>query len=295
MARIFAFVSVVVVSLSVFANVNQGFNPKSAVRIHYPFANFESCEANKVEVIGVDPITQKSRDISVTVYRPRPQTGRSVLLIPPTGGVSALEHGYAERLCNKGVEAWVITEWAPQMLDFKLELDLGSHDRAARQALAAVRHVIRQMPGSIGILGTSVGAIIGSVAAAIEPRVRAAVLIAGGADLASIFQESDLEAIQNLRQKRMEMMGFNSQSYEASLQKAIRIDPKYFGPQMRTKRIGVVISLEDETVPVRNQELLEEISGAERIAQFESGHFMSIIKTAFLKSHKIENFFLDNL
>lgn len=275
--------------------VNQGFDSRSELHLARPFNFFESCEPVPASVFGVDPVTGRGREISIRVYRPRPSTKKSVLVIPPTGGVSSIERGYGDRLCEKGIEAWIITEWAPGVLDFKVSVDLGSHDRAARQALAAVRQVVNHMPGRIGVLGTSAGAMIGAVAAAVDSRIQVAALIAGGADLPSLFENSEMETLRTLRQKRLSAFTMAASQYEGALRRSIQIDPSKFGPQLRRKKIGVVVSLNDEVVPGKNQLLLEKVAGAERIAKFEQNHLMAIIMTAFLKSYKVENFFLRNL
>lgn len=282
-------------ALTALTVLNQNFDSRSQLFQEKPFNFYESCEPMPVQVWGKDPVTGQGRDISVTVYRPRPSTKKSVLIIPPTGGVGFLEQGYGDRMCQKGLEAWVITEWAPELRDFKVGFKISSHDQAARQALAAVRQIVSHMPGQVGILGTSAGAIIGATAAAIEPRIKVALLIAGGAQLPSLIAHSKLESIEQLNQARMSQLGVSPSQYQRLLEKGIKVDPVHFGPSLRKKKIGVVLSTSDDIVPTQNQLLLEKISGAERVAEFDKSHAVSILLTGLIKSYKIERFFQNNL
>lgn len=275
--------------------LNQNFDPKSELFYEKAFSFYESCEPMPVQVYGKDPVTGQHRDISITVYRPRPKPKRSLLIIPPTGGVSSLERGYGDRLCEKGIEAWVITEWAPELRDFKVGLPIISHDQAARQAMAAVRQIVNHMPGRVGILGTSAGAIIGAMAAGIDSRIKVALLIAGGADMSSLIANSKLGTLQEINSQRIRDFNISPQEYQRRLKKGIRIDPIEFGPVLKKKKIGVVLALSDDIVPSQNQLLLEKVAGAERVEEFNKSHLISILMTAILKSYKVEKFFVDNL
>ncbi|MGE4131045.1 MAG: hypothetical protein AB7F86_05370 [Bdellovibrionales bacterium] len=276
--------------------LNQGYSPESRLELEKSFSFFESCEAMPGKVVGRDSVTSRVRAISIEIYRPREGArGKRVLIVPPWGGVSAMDRDYARQFCGRGIEAWVITEWEPGVKDYQLSLDLRSHDWAARRAVTAVRQVVGQMRGPVGILGTSAGAIIASVAIAIEPRLRAGVLIAGGAGMDEIVASSDAEVMVALRNARERQYGWSHSQYRAYLKQYIQLDVRDFAQGFRGKRIGTIIATSDNTVPLRNQLLLERISGAKRLATYDYTHTWAIVMSYVWTSPKVVQFFERNL
>lgn len=220
---------------------------------------------------------------------------RSVLILPPMGGANPVDMMYADSLCQKGIETWVVTGWGRGIGDYALGVDLESHDRLASRTLAAIRQITRQMPGRVGVLGTSAGAMAGAVALAEDARIRMGVLIAPGADFATIAATSDSESMERLRDQRMRAHNWSVDQYLSELRKAIHVDPIHMGAQLRRKRIGTVVALQDSTIPSRQQVLFERISGARRLATYNDGHTFSIIRAGVFDFDVVENFFVRNL
>lgn len=280
--------------------LTHGYSTES--RIEQPsFAFYESCEPMTAKLYGIDPIDGHERELEVQIRRKRFESGspaprrRSVLILPPTGGVNRLDEQYAEQLCDKGIEAWIMTAWDRGQNDYSLDEDLFSHDIAGLRGISAVRQIVRHMRGDLGVLGTSAGGILAAVALAVEPRLKTGVLIAAGADLPEIVATSDLPNLQALRRQRMLTNGWSLPEYKQALRESVILDPRWFADELSSKRIGTVVALRDKTVPLRQQLYLEELAGATRITDFDDDHFNCILLTGLLDSWKVVNFFRQNL
>lgn len=276
--------------------LNEGFDPAAKLELEKPFPFFESCEQMPARVLGRDPLTQRVRPITIEIYRPRENAiNKRVLVVPPTGGVNQLDRDYSRMLCSHGIEAWVITEWEPGQIDHVHSVAIESHDVVSRKALAAIRQVVSRMKAPVGILGTSAGAIAASVALAVEPKLTAGVLIAGGAGLPEIIAKSQGEVMRELRQRRLQAYRWTPSDYQRALEQVIRLDVTEFAGSYSGKRIGTVVALRDRTVPARNQVLLERITGATRIAEFDDDHVSAIVSNFIMSSWRVVQFFERNL
>lgn len=278
------------------AHLNHGFDSAAKLVLERPFPFYESCEKMPAKVLGHDPITQQLRAVSVEISRPREGAlNKRVLVVPPTGGVNVLDRDYARMLCARGIEAWVITEWEPGQVDHQYFVDIRSHDMMARKALAVVRQVVSQMKAPVGILGTSSGAIVASVALAVEPKLKSGVLIAGGAGLPEIIANSQGELMANLRAQRLAHYGWTKIAYQQALESAIALDVEAFADGFAGKRIGTIVALRDRTVPVQNQLRLEALTNARRLAAFDDDHVSAIITSFVTVSYRVVDFFERNL
>jgi hypothetical protein len=277
-----------------------GYETKSTIEIR-PFPFFESCEYRPGIVHGRDPVDGHMRNIGVVVLRKRFGGGqavpprRSVLILPPTGGKNRLDEQYAERLCDRGIEAWILTAWDTGEPDYTLTEDVLSHDRAGLRGISAVRQIAYQMQGTLGILGTSAGGILAAVALAVEPRFKTGVLIAAGADLPEIVANSDLQSLRALRTARMHDYHLNSDGYKDFLRKNVLLDPKWFGQELQTKTIGMIFATQDRTVPYPQQLYLRDIAHAREITSIDDDHVNTILQTGLLIPSMVLDFFDKNL
>lgn len=276
--------------------LTSGYETTSTIEIR-PFPFFESCEYRPGVVHGKDPVDGHTRNIGVTVLRKRynfdhpAPARRSVLILPPTGGKNRLDEQYAERLCERGIEAWILTAWDTNEPDYTLTEDVLSHDRAGLRGISAVRQIAYQMQGRLGILGTSAGGILAAVALAVEPRFKTGVLIAAGADLPEIVANSDLQSLRNLRMARMRDYHLDSDGYKDFLRKNVLLDPKWFGQELQSKAIGMIFATQDHTVPYPQQLYLRDIAHAKEIASIDDDHVNAIVQTGLIIPSMVLDFF----
>ncbi len=264
-------------------------------------SSLNGCSLGSAYVQGLDPVTMTTREVTLKQYRPAasmPQSNRAVIIMPPTGGENVFDENYANQLCSRGVRVVILKSF--QILPDS-GMDLGMYDREAIRSLVAIRHTITFLNAtgskSVGILGTSLGALEASFATVIDPRLNTAVFIAGGVGLAEIVAKSEQKTTAQLRQFRMDAGHLTRDEYAEAVRKAIHIDvPPLLNPNLaKTKKVLCVLAMRDTYVPTSTQIRLYEAFGSQGVITFEDDHVETISRTATFKSLVIVNFLMKNL
>jgi dienelactone hydrolase len=279
--------------------INRTYDPRISVTETEVTTLLEVCHRTNVELTAQDPVTLKPGKVKLTMFvrkfsEDKAPDLKTVIVMPPTGGVNALDWSYAALLCSNNFRVAVITNWD---FDTFNEIDMGMHDRGALRALAAVRHSIEYLkprrPNQLGILGTSVGAISAALVTGFEPRVSAAALIVGGAGLSEIIAQSDESHLAALRKARMEHFKFESLgSYQSALSQNIKIEPLDFAGYSGPKKVWMMIATKDTTVPTANQWKLFKAFGSQSGSlTFGGNHLETILHTSAVNGLTIVGYF----
>jgi hypothetical protein len=243
----------------------------------------EPCAPAAVDLVGTDPITFRPRHVEVADYRPRAAGGGAVLVIPPTGGENFLDRAYAADLCGDGIHAVILRRWEG---DVRRDLDLGTYDRAELRLLAAAEHAIEylQPAPSLGILGTSLGALGASLVLGYDARVKTGVLIVGGEHLSEIIAHTDEPGAAEVRRRQMRSYHLRGiGEYEAALRRAIRIEPADFTEFSGRKNVLLFLGTRDTTVPTKNQLELARSFSAPELSLYPGDHVQTIQHAFFLE------------
>lgn len=283
-------------STDLILQIQHTYNAAIQVQMINATRSLYGCLVEQYRITGQDPVTFEKRNVNVSFYKARhQQIKQNVIILPPTGGVNIIDKGYANELCSSGINVALITGWEHQN---ETSLDFSMHTNGAFRSLAAARHVIEFLqtknPNPIGILGTSVGAIAGTLVMGFDNRVTSGVFIVGGARLADVIAESDEMNTSVLRQKRMKYFGFNNlNEYKQAVRKSIQIEPSMFIGYTGKKRAMVLSADADTTVASLHQFELAQMLQAERHIQLKGNHLAGI-KDSFWKHRKdIVGFFLN--
>ncbi|MGE3610152.1 MAG: hypothetical protein AB7I27_11235 [Bacteriovoracaceae bacterium] len=214
----------------------------------------------------------------------------TILIIPPTGGTNFLDMSYAKAFSENGMDAIVINRWSE---DDEYNLELEIHQRFYSRAQKAIETVLSHITTpQIGILGTSVGAIHASVATSLFTKIQKSFLITGGAPIAEIIAHSEQSLMLEAKEKRFKIHQFkNVKEYIVALDKVISYDPIKLTPNFKGKKLGMSIGLKDTVVPYSNQLQLQKLWNPDMVIEFNNNHFISIVKTWFLKRNDIIKFF----
>ncbi len=123
----------------------------------------------------------------------------------------------------------------------------------------------------IGLAGISLGAIIGSLAFAVEPRFSACALLLGGADLAHIIWNSPatIETRNKLR-----AMGFAEEKLREELQ---TIEPLHYLKKDLSEKVLLVSAQYDDVIPKMAFERLREALGEPETVWVSAGHYGTIL------------------
>lgn len=120
----------------------------------------------------------------------------------------------------------------------------------------------------IGLIGASMGAIMGSIVAAVDKRVDAALLVVGGGDWLGIVQTSTHPAAERLR-KALD---------GAQLQEVIeRIDPVNYVGHISPRPVWMVNGKQDQIIPARCAEALHNAAEEpKRVIWYDGGHIPDV-------------------
>lgn len=225
-------------------------------------------------------------------YVARPGAG-TVIILPLTGGEVILDRFYARALCGRGLNAVVAKTWSH---DTESGISLDVHDNGFLRGVVAIRHVLDFVPGRVGVIGTSVGALYEGLALGVVDRLDAAVFVVGGGGLPQILAQSDETGVAKLRAARYAAMGISSaDEYEKILEANLSLDLMKFLPPAKKKPVLMITALKDSTVPTSSQiALWEKLERPARI-DINSNHPAAILTAWFKYRGAILDFFETNL
>jgi hypothetical protein len=257
-----------------------------------------TCSSRNESIVATDPSSQENMRVRLTTYT---STGSSktVIVLPPTGGVNKLDYKYAEEICKKGMNAIILLTWEGD--DIK-EVDPGMHDRNALRAIVSVRSLINSIDKKqkLGIFGTSVGGILGSLVIGLEPRLETGLFLVAGAGMSKIMVTSDEKTLTGLRDLRMKHYNLKSEGdYWELLDKNVFIDPLDFVNYSGTKKVNFIVSDYDTTVSTESQYDLVNVWGGDHLifkkAPFLFNHFAAILHSSVWWTQDIVDFFETNM
>ena len=104
----------------------------------------------------------------------------------------------------------------------------------------------------IAYVGTSLGALVGSVFCAIEPRVKVPILIVGGAPLGKIIEASNLDQVGKIRAALKEA----KMSFDDAQLILDPVDPIHYISDIAPRNILFINGTLDDIVPVATNEIL---------------------------------------
>jgi hypothetical protein len=275
------------------ARVAQTYDPKIQTRLISSEWSFYGCRIENHEILGRDPVTGETRKVQVALYLTKTLSNKVVLILPPTGGVNILDKGYSNEFCSSGINAALVYGW-----DFQNQsrIDPQMHNEGALRSLAAAKHVVEFLSVKkftrIGMLGTSIGAISGTLVLGFEPRIAASTLIVGSSKFADVIAESDESGARALRKKRMTEMGLKTlEEYRSFIKQHVWLDPALFLNKSMRARVFTITAEEDTTVPTKYQlDLNQEVNLAQHLSL--RGDHTDVIKNMFFyERQRITDFF----
>jgi hypothetical protein len=290
-------------TLSAFANdsvtkIERSYDANIAFEMVASDRSFYGCRIEKFQITGADPITLEKRAVTIDFYRAKSKNPEAaVIILPPTGGSNILDRGYANELCSSGISAAIVSGWKYQD---ETSLDFEMHNRGALRAHAATRHVVEFLVAnryqSIGVLGTSIGAVAGSLVLSFEPRISAVTFIVGGADFSEIIATSDESGAKKLRHARMKAFGYYTNAdYARAVKNAVWVEPADYLKPMENVKSLVISADADTTVRTEFQLRLVELLQATKHIHRRGNHLQSIKDTFWYNKADIVEFFRQSL
>jgi dienelactone hydrolase len=234
-------------------------------------------------VVSPDPVNNTVHAEYFRPTGPGPRRRPAVIVLHILGADFALSRYLATRLAERGVAALFVKlpyygeRRPPGESKRFLSADIDRSMGAMRQGICDVRRAAAWLagrpevdPARLGITGISLGGIVSSVAAAVDPTLnRAAFLLAGG-DLARILWEMP-EA------EKYRKLWVESGRTQADLKALTEpFDPLTYAHRLVGKRLLMIAGNIDEVVPPSSTRALWSAAGRPPIRWFDCGHYSAL-------------------
>ncbi len=276
------------------------------IRAHFQYAKGFEVEGTKilsessnytvseVRLKVPDEETDARRELILEFFAvDRPGRHPAVVVTPILEGENELSRILARSLASAGISAVILDNpkeilektQSPKDLEFAFKkgiLDL----RRTVDWLASRKGVD---PTRLGSAGISLGAIRNGVLACVEPRLRAHVLMLGGANLSSILSVSVERKVERYRRARLIADGGEAE-FRRLLSEAFFYDCEDLGRSVDPRSILMMLARFDRSVPLDSGELLRARLGMPTTHIFPAGHYSSIVFLPYALTNMVEFF-----
>jgi dienelactone hydrolase len=123
-------------------------------------------------------------------------------------------------------------------------------------------------PSRIGLVGISLGAVVGSLTAGVDDRFGRSVFLIGGGDLPAIVMNGSKETA--AAKERLEKEGLTVDKLRGLWKD---VDPLTFASRVRPQEILLINAEADEVIPRECTERLQSAMGSPEIRWFKGGHY----------------------
>ncbi|MGL4465771.1 MAG: alpha/beta hydrolase family protein [Planctomycetia bacterium] len=220
-------------------------------------------------------------------YRPAgPGPFRCVVVLHIAGGDFELSRFLCRVACSAGNAALFIKlpyygERRPPGKSARfISEDLEKGMKAVRQGVLDLRRAcdwIEAQPDlaarPIGVFGVSLGAIIGSLASAVEPRISHGCLVMGGAKLEHVLFESNEKDAKRFRA----MWSKNGGTAESFAEIYAPCDPATYAAGLQRRSFLMIEAENDEVIPAASRRALWEAAGRPPTVRYPCGHYTMVL------------------
>ena len=220
------------------------------------------------------------------LYIPKTEGKKPVILISPILGGNMVVDKFAHYFASHGYLA-VIVHRKKSFYDEvrgpeQVEDYLRSCVIRLREALDWLEQQPEVDPEKIGAFGISYGAVLHSVLAAIDPRVKVHILAMPAGSLPDVIVECPDSGLKKLVTK-LEKLGWPKEKIRRELARTIVTDPIRFAPYVPKDHILVMASLFDRIVGASRTFKLWREMGKPRLIALPLGHYGGILIFPYLE------------
>jgi dipeptidyl aminopeptidase/acylaminoacyl peptidase len=144
-------------------------------------------------------------------------------------------------------------------------------------------------PDRIGLVGISLGGILGTAVLAAEPRVRRAVIALAGADVSDLVRRSAEEQVRRYLAGRREA-GFDEEAVAADLAREFVSDPVHLARYVDPRGVLFIRAAFDRVVPRTNAERLWQLLGRPERIDVPTGHYSAALLLPYLRGRILDHF-----
>lgn len=225
-----------------------------------------------------DPVYPgRTLELAAETFAPWTGQKRAVILVPPLGGLTWADRFLAWRLRRAGAFVVALTKIEG---DHYGDDDWRVHDRGLRRGRAAVTRLIDWVRASgcerVSLVGASMGALFGAMAASHADVDRTALIVAGDS-CAEIAARSRHPRLRALKRTRCRREALDDEGYLRRLRQSFTVDiDAAVGPRPGRRDL-VIIGQRDQIVPTRNQWRLARLLRPEGVLRVPHGHLLTIV------------------
>ncbi|MFH1539178.1 MAG: hypothetical protein ABIH66_09485 [bacterium] len=134
-------------------------------------------------------------------------------------------------------------------------------------------------PGRLGFMGVSMGALTGTVATALDPRIKTIILADGAADFSLMFNNSDYGSLQKMKENMTE----NSVTPEELVECFKYVEPAVFAPHLDDRMVYLLNGKLDTTMSMPAMEKLHNLITTEKkmIKWYDSDHILPFDRVVY--------------
>jgi len=261
--------------------------------VNMSFLVFQSLFFSACSKVIITEKLQKDPEVQLEIYSLEKNNGKMVIVMPPTGGSTYIDHYYSKKIAEKGFYVLRVMDWKRHKTRVD---DLDVHRRHLLRAQEVVNSLIENYDFEpYSIMGTSLGGIHSAVSLGLIDRFKKSVLITSGAPAFEIIAHSNQKDLKKLRESRFDMFGFKSiDEYEKELKKTNIPNALENADKLKNKENLFIWSSIDETVPAKNQKDLLEAMAPKKVIEYKSNHFRTIIKAWLFNSSEVVKFLTED-
>ena len=204
-----------------------------------------------------------------------------VLVLPILAGGEGITERVCESLARRGIAAGSIERrWRlfkdKETID-ELEAKLVRAVRAQRAFLAWVAEREGIDRGRIGCFGISMGGILATLFAAVEPRLDCTVICLAGGDFGELVVSADEIKLERWVRERLAADGISAAELQERIRREFELEPLRFAPAVDPRRVLFVAARWDGVIPRPNREALWQALGQPERVDVPLGHYTSIL------------------
>ena len=264
--------------------------------------NLEAFKKSVEELSKTDAKTAKDQKLRYTnridLYLPKnmkPGERRPVVLISPILGGNMVVDRFARYYASRGLIAalvyrkrvfWDDEEKYPDSLENYLRFSV----IRLRQALDWLEKQPEVDAGRIGAFGVSYGAILHTVLAAVDDRIRYHVLAMPAGELSELIKTCPEKSLRKMERHVLEKYGFSREKVYADLKESIKTDPIYLAPFVDRSKVEIYIALFDRVVGAGRSWHLWKTLGRPRVKVMPFGHYGGVVIFPYLEMQSCRAF-----
>jgi len=204
----------------------------------------------------------------------------TVLMLPISGGVDFSVESFARLFVTHGINCALVHNRKVRIKETQSAEEVEAYFRQTvldnRQALDYLVTRTDVDPNRLGCLGLSLGGIKASLVAAVDRRIKCAVLGLAGGSMADITMHSKEHGLEEYVHELL-ALGVEPALIYGELKEKVRTDPLRLGPYLDARNTLLFIAGFDQVVPTWTGQQLRQAIGDPQTIYLLAGHYTSFL------------------